>query len=257
MTAVLEGGDLVARYGGATALDAVDVAVGEWEIVGVFGPAGSGKTAVLDALSGSAPLEEGAVFLRGTDVTAVPAFLRARLGIARTWEATMAVRSRTVMHNLLTAQHAHAGYNALAGMLGGPASFGEEAELTRNAQEILDFLGMLPLAEIVVQQLSEQTWRMVDLAMALATDPDVVLLDEPTLGMSAEERIRFGRILAFLRDSLNLTVLVAAREPAGLLDVADYAYVMEAGRVVAQGDGGSVRDGDALLGVYGGGHGAA
>ena len=142
-------------------------------------------------------------------------------------------------------------------MAGGPASFGEEAELRQNAEEVLYFLGMLPLADRIVGRLPEPTRRMCDLATALATDPDLILLDEPTAGMSAEERERFGRILAFLRDSLNLTILAAAREPAGLLGVCDFAYVLEAGRVVAGGEPAAIRSGAALARAYGGRRGAA
>jgi branched-chain amino acid transport system ATP-binding protein len=258
MPGVLEGRDVTVVARGATILDGVTVEVGEWEIVGLFGPAGSGKTTVLDVLTGAMdPPASGVIRLRGADVTGFASSRLARLGIARTWERPGMFPTLTVMQSILTAQHLHAGYATVAGMLGGPASFSEEAELRRNGEEILDYLGMLPVADRVVERLPEPARRMCDLAMALAMDPDVVLLDEPTGGMSAQERSRFGRILAYLRDSLNLTVLVASREPAGLLDVCDFAYVIEAGRVVGSGERAAIRSGRVLAAAYGGERGAA
>lgn len=258
MPGLLEARHLTVVAGGAVLVDGVDLEIGEWEIVGLFGPAGSGKTAVLDALTGMAPRpERGVVRHRGVEVTALAPHRLARRGVARTWERAGMFPTLTVMQSILTAQHAHAGYGIVAGMVGGPASFAEEAELRSDGEEILYFLGLLPVADRIVGHLPEPTRRMCDLATALALDPDVLLLDEPTAGMNAEDRRRFGRILSFLRDSLSVTVLVAAREPAGLLDACDFLYVLEAGRVVANGEPATVRAGDALARAYGGHGGAA
>ena len=257
MTGILEGRDLTVRSPGRTVLDGVDVDVGEWEIVGVFGPASGGKTTIVDALTGFVVPQGGTVRYRGAEVTFLAPHRLARMGISRTWERIGAFPSLTVLQNLLTAQHAHAGYGVLSGIVGGPSSFAEEGELRRNAEEILSFLGMLPLADEMTGRLPEPARRMCDLAMALATDPDVVLLDEPTAGMSWEERARFGHLLRDVRDSLNMTFLVAAREPAGLLDVCDFAYVVQAGRVLASGEPPEIRAGPELARAYGGGRGTA
>ncbi|MGH2711148.1 MAG: ABC transporter ATP-binding protein, partial [Actinomycetota bacterium] len=182
MTQVLEVRDVSIRFGGLQALDGVDIDVGEWEIVGLIGPNGAGKTTFFNCLMSIYKADKGKVVYRGADVTKVQTNKKTAMGMGRTWQNLGVIRSLSVLDNVLTAQHAHVRYGPLSGLLGTPRSFSEEKDLRANAFEILDFLGLLPVAHEKVGGLPYGTQKMCDLAMALATDPDLLLLDEPSSG---------------------------------------------------------------------------
>jgi len=235
MTGVISVRDLSIRFGGLQALDGIDLDVGEWEIVGIIGPNGAGKTTLFNCVTGIYRPDDGTVSYRAEDITNLPTHKRAALGIGRTWQNLGVDRSMTVMENVLTAQHHHVRYQALAGILGGPASFAEEGELRQNAEEILYFLGLLPLSKEIVGGLPYGTQKVCDLAMALATDPDLLLLDEPSSGMGPQEAHQLGETLRFLRDSLNLTIVMIEHHVPLVVGVCDYVYCFNFGRLLAKG----------------------
>jgi branched-chain amino acid transport system ATP-binding protein len=235
MSPVLEAQDLSIRFGGLQALEDVSVDVGEWEIVGLIGPNGAGKTTFFNCITGIYRPGRGRVRYRGQDITRLPTHRRVAMGMGRTWQNLGVERSLTVLENVITAQHAHVRYRALSGILGAPSTFAEERELRTNAEEILYFLGLLPLAKEIVGELPYGTQKLCDLAMALATDPDVLLLDEPSSGMSPEDAHRLGETLRFLRDSLNLTILMIEHHVPLVVGVCDYVYVLNFGKLLARG----------------------
>ena len=236
MTQVLEVRDVAIRFGGLQALDGVDIDVGEWEIVGLIGPNGAGKTTFFNCLMSIYKPDKGKVVYRGKDVTRVPTYKKATMGLGRTWQNLGVIRSLSVLDNVLTAQHGHVRYGALSGTLGSPHSFGEERELRTNAEEILEFLGLLSVAKETVGGLPYGTQKLCDLAMALATDPDVLLLDEPSSGMGPEEAHQLGETLRFLRDSLNLTILMIEHHVPLVVGLCDYVYVLNFGQLLAKGE---------------------
>ena len=249
MTLALEGTGLRLGVGGRGG-EGATVEVGEWEIVGVVGPTGAGKTTLLDALSGIVRPRRGVVRIRGVDVTALPAHQRAAMGVARTFERPAAVPTLTVMDNLLLAQHGHVRYGWLGGMWGWPGTFLEERELARNAEEILDFLGMWDLRRVPAGELSWKARRRCDLAMALATDPTVLLMDEPSAGMDAAEVQDLAGELSVLRSELNLTILLAEHHVQLVAETCDLAYVMSSGQVVARGAPSEIGHHPALVASY-------
>jgi branched-chain amino acid transport system ATP-binding protein len=241
------------RFGGLQALEAVDLDVGEWEIVGLIGPNGAGKTTFFNCLMSIYRPDRGTVRYRGKDVTRAATHRKAALGMGRTWQNLGVIPSLTVLENVLTAQHAHVRYGAVAGMLGSPRSFAEEAELRVNAEEILDFLGLLPVAAESVDGLPYGTQKMCDLAMALATDPEILLLDEPSSGMGPEEAEQLGETLRFLRDSLNLTILMIEHHVPLVVGLCDYVYVLNFGRLLAKGPPAEIQEHPEVIAAYLGG----
>ena len=250
---MLEVRDLSIRFGGLQALDRVSVEVGEWEIVGLIGPNGAGKTTFFNCLMSIYKPDRGTVLYRGKDVTKVATHKKAARGIGRTWQNLGVIRSLSVLENVLIAQHAHVRYGALAGILGSPGSFSEEAELRLNAEEILDFLGLLPLAREQVGGLPYGMQKTVDLAMALATDPDLLLLDEPSSGMGPEEAHRLGETLRFLRDALNLTILMIEHHVPLVVGLCDYVYVLNFGKLLAKGEPREIQQHPDVIAAYLGG----
>jgi branched-chain amino acid transport system ATP-binding protein len=250
---MLEVRDLSIRFGGLQALDQVSVEVGEWEIVGLIGPNGAGKTTFFNCLMSIYKPDRGTVLYRGKDVTKVATHKKAARGIGRTWQNLGVIRSLSVLENVLIAQHGHVRYGALAGILGSPGSFSEEAELRLNAEEILDFLGLLPVAREQVGGLPYGIQKTVDLAMALATDPDLLLLDEPSSGMGPEEAHRLGETLRFLRDALNLTILMIEHHVPLVVGLCDYVYVLNFGKLLAKGEPREIQEHPDVIAAYLGG----
>jgi len=236
VTQVLEARDVSIRFGGLHALEGVDLDVGEWEIVGLIGPNGAGKTTFFNCLTGIYKPNRGTVRFRGRDVSREPAHTRSAMGIGRTWQNLGVIPTLSVLENVMTAQHTHIRYGPLQGLLGTPPSFFEERNLRRDAEEILEFLGLLPVKGELVSELPYGTQKLCDLAMAIATDPDTLLLDEPSSGMSPEEAQQLGSTLRFLRESLNLTILMIEHHVPLVVGVCDYVYVLSFGRLLAKGE---------------------
>ena len=236
MAQVLEVRDMSIRFGGLQALQGVDMDVGEWEIVGLIGPNGAGKTTFFNCLTGIYRPDRGTVRYRGQDVSRMPTHRRTALGIGRTWQNLGVVPSLTVLENVMTAQHGHVRYGILSAITGAPGSFFHERALRRDAREILEFLGLREVAGELVGELPYGTQKLCDLAMALATDPDTLLLDEPSSGMSPEEAHQLGDTLKFLRDALNLTIVMIEHHVPLVVGVCDYVYVLNFGELLAKGE---------------------
>ena len=253
MTAVLEVKNTGIRFGGLVALEDVNVSVPEWEIVGLIGPNGAGKTTLFNCIMGAYQANTGEVFYRGRDISLLPTHRRTALGIGRTFQNIGLVRGLTVLENFLVAQHPRITYGNLSGMLGGPGSFAEERRLRRNAMEVLDFMGLAHLADSTLDGLPYGTLKLIEVGSVLATDPELLLLDEPSSGMGPEEAHEFGERLLQLRKTLNLTVLMIEHHVPLVVGVCDYVYVLNFGKVLTEGKPDEVRSHPEVIAAYLGG----
>src|SRR5919106_2249128 len=250
MAQLLEVRNVSIRFGGLQALQGVDIDVGEWEIVGLIGPNGAGKTTFFNCLTGIYKPNTGTVKYRGRDVTKLATHRRVKLGMGRTRQNLGVSRDLSVMQNMLIAQHAHVPYGPLAGVIGSPVSFAEERNLRRDADEILEFLGLQDVRDEMVGNLSYGTLKLIDLGMALATDPEILLLDEPTSGMGPDEAHKLGDTLRFLRDSLDLTILMIEHHVPLVVGVCDYVYVLNFGQVLTRGEPAEVQRHPEVVAAY-------
>jgi branched-chain amino acid transport system ATP-binding protein len=250
---VLEVHDLTIRFGGLTAIDNVSLAVNEWEIVGLMGPNGAGKTTAFNCITGFYKPNAGRIVYRGQDVTRVPPHRKAAMGMGRTFQNVGMVKSETVLENLLTAQHTKAGYGALQALTGGSAVRQREKELTAHADAILELLGLGEFRDRRLGSLSYGTLKLLELGCALATDPDLLLLDEPSSGMGPEESHELGDRLLALRQALGVTMLLIEHHVPLVTAVCDYVYVLNFGKLLAEGDPESVRNHPEVVAAYLGG----
>jgi branched-chain amino acid transport system ATP-binding protein len=232
---VLEVHDLAIRFGGLQALENVSLEVNEFEIVGLIGPNGAGKTTAFNCITGFYQPNAGRVFYRGKDVTKAPPHAKAAMGFGRTFQNVGMVKSATALENLKTAQHAKAGYDVVSGLLGLGSSLRAERELTEKADAILDLLGLSAIRDRRVGGQSYGTLKLLELGCALATDPDILLLDEPTSGMGPDESDELGERLLTLRKEFGLTMLVIEHHVPLVLRVCDHVYVLNFGRLLAEG----------------------
>jgi branched-chain amino acid transport system ATP-binding protein len=249
--------DVSISFGGLQALDEVELGIGEWEVVGLIGPNGAGKTTLFNCITGLYRPDHGRVWFRGEDVTDLPTHRRAALGMGRTFQQVGLVRSLSVGDNLILAQHSRVGYGVASALAALPGVRAEERRLRRNADEILDFLGLSHLREEPVTGLPYGTLRLVELGQALATDPALLLLDEPSSGMGPEEAEDLGEVILRLRDELELTVFVIEHHVPFVVQVCDYIYVLNFGRLLARGEPQEIQGHPEVIAAYLGEEGAA
>ena len=237
-------------FGGVRALRDVSLRVSELEIVGVIGPNGAGKTTLFDVISGFRRPDAGRVRFRDADITDVPAHQRAAAGIARAFQNVGLIRGATVRTNLLAAEHLAARYSATAGVLGLPATWADERRLSRRAETMAEILGLTYVLDCEVDGLPYGILKHVELAAVLATDPDLVLLDEPTSGMGPGEIGAFAEVLLELRRTFQLTVLMIEHHVPFVSAVCDHVYCLDFGENLAAGPPEEVRTDPAVVEAY-------
>ncbi|HVM15130.1 MAG TPA: ATP-binding cassette domain-containing protein [Egibacteraceae bacterium] len=250
---VLEVKDLSIRFGGLQALQDVSLEVNEYEIVGLIGPNGAGKTTAFNCITGFYQPDTGVVTYRGQDVTQAPPHLKAAMGFGRTFQNVGMVKSATALENLRTAQHAKAGYDAGSGLLGTGKVLNAERRLTEKAEAILELLGLQDIRDKKVGGQSYGTLKLLELGCALATDPDILLLDEPTSGMGPDESDELGDRLLTLRREFALTMLVIEHHVPLVLRVCDHVYVLNFGRLLAEGRPSVIQSHPEVVAAYLGG----
>jgi branched-chain amino acid transport system ATP-binding protein len=247
---VLEIQDLTIRFGGLTAIDGLNLKVDEWEIVGLMGPNGAGKTTAFNCVTGFYKPTRGRVLYKGRDVTKIPPHRKAAMGIGRTFQNVGMVKSETALENLLTAQHTRAGYGAIQGITGTSVVRQREKDLVAHAEVILDLLGLSAIRDRRIGALPYGTLKLLELGCALATDPELLLLDEPSSGMGPEESHQLGDRLLGLRRELGVTMLLIEHHVPLVTAVCDYVYVLNFGRLIAEGDAEHVRNHPEVVSAY-------
>jgi branched-chain amino acid transport system ATP-binding protein len=238
---VLETDDLSIQFGGIKALQNVNLRAGEWEIVGIIGPNGAGKTTLFNCITGFYQPTRGLVRYRGRDISTMPVHARTALGIGRTFQNVGLVKNASVAENLATAQHLQVDYDPWAGILGGPATFEEERRVRERGELILD---LLDLGEVALERVADLPYgvlKRVEIAAVLATDPDLLLLDEPGSGMGPEEAHHLGDTLLSLRKQFGLTIVMIDHHVPLVTRVSDYVYCLNFGEVLAEGRPDEVR----------------
>ena len=247
---VLEVVNLDITFGGVRALNQVSISVGEWEIVGIIGPNGAGKTTLFNCVTGFYAPTTGRVHYRQQDITGLPVHRRAALGIGRTFQNVGLVKGSTALENLLTAQHLEVGYDTIAGIFGAPQSFAEENKLRRRASMLLEMLNLAEIADERVADLPYGVLKRLEIATVLATDPDLLLLDEPGSGMGPEEAHALGDVLLEIRTEFGVTIVMIDHHVPLVTRVSDYVYCLNFGEVLAEGPPDVVRNHPEVVRAY-------
>ncbi len=223
------------RFGGLQAVDGASLDVPRGRIVGLIGPNGAGKTTVFNVVSGHIRPQEGTVRLLGRDVSGLPAHARAAAGLGRTFQQIGLAKDLSVTENLLLAQHSVAHYSAPEALLHVGRTGPAERELRERAREAVHALGFDKDADTPVRLLSHGQQRIVEIGCVLVTAPELVMLDEPSAGMSPGAAENLAVRLRDIRDQLGRTVLIIEHNIPLVLDVCDDLYVLAMGKVIASG----------------------
>ena len=236
--ASLEVQSLVLAFGKVTAVNNVSLKVKAGELVSIIGPNGAGKTSLLNCINGFYRPQSGKILLDGRDVTKVPMHVRARMGIARTFQNVQLYLHETVLENVRAAYAAYARYDPISllkSMLWlGPAAR-EEEKVFESAEEIIDYLEMWEYRNRVVAHLPLGLKRRVELARALALNPKVLLLDEPMSGLTFDEKYDMVRFILDLNEEKGITVLLIEHDLKVVMEVTPRVVVMHQGMVIADG----------------------
>ncbi|MDQ1445345.1 MAG: branched-chain amino acid transport system ATP-binding protein [Acidimicrobiaceae bacterium] len=247
---VLETRGCSIRFGGVQALTDVTLRVDEYEIVGLIGPNGAGKTTIFNCITGFYRPQRGKVTFKGVDVSDVGPHDRSAMGMGRTFQNVGLVKTETVLDNMLTAQHAAIDYSPLAGIVGSPTTFGAERRLRQRADALLEILNLGHLRDRPVAGLPYGVLKRVEIATALATDPDLLLLDEPGSGLGPEEADKLGDELLGLRHEFDLTIVMIEHHVPLVVRICDYVYCLNFGQLLTEGKPLEVRNHPEVVAAY-------
>ncbi|HEX7716414.1 MAG TPA: ABC transporter ATP-binding protein [Marmoricola sp.] len=229
---LLQVDDVVVQFGGVTAVNHASFEVERGSITGLIGPNGAGKTTCFNVITGLQAPTSGHVRLDGHDITRMAVHRRARRGIGRTFQRLEAFGSLTVWDNVRTALDIHDGFTGLLRGVDGTAD--------ADVEELLDRVGILQYADERADSIPTGTARLLELARALACNPRLLLLDEPSSGLDETETEDFGRLLTELADE-GRTVLMVEHDMALVMGVCDTLHVLDFGTIIAQGTPAEIR----------------
>ncbi|WP_449046094.1 ABC transporter ATP-binding protein [Paracoccus versutus] len=222
------------NFGGVIASNDVSMRVPTGRITGLIGPNGAGKTTLINLITGMLSLSSGRVLFGGRDISAEPADKVARAGMGRTFQNIRLQKEASVLANVMVGFHRHETCSLVAAILGLPSSRREDALLRQKAMALLGRFGMAGHADSPAGSLAYGHQRKVEMMRALATDPDLILLDEPVAGMNDVEALQLGRIFRELADE-GKAILLIEHNMRFVQELCDHVYVLDGGRLIAEG----------------------
>ena len=242
---------LTLAFGGVRALGGVGFDVAPGSITAVIGPNGAGKTSLFNTISGFYKPTSGHVRFKGQDITQVPAPQRAKMGLGRSFQNIALFRGMTVLDNIKLGRHAHLKTNVLDALLYFGRARREEAALRTDIEErIIDFLEIDHIRHAPVAALSYGLQKRVEMARALAMQPEILMLDEPVAGMNREETEDMARFILDVRAEWGVTVLMVEHDMGMVMDLSDHVVVLNFGQVIAQGQPAHVQADPEVIRAY-------
>ncbi len=238
------------NFGGLKALKDINFALYEGESLGVIGPNGAGKTTLFNIISGYFNPDSGSIVFRGSDITRLPAYKRAQIGISRTFQNLEIFADMSVLENVMTGMHhLHRG-GFISNLLALPLVWKEEKEIREKSRFILDLVNLLDLADVRAGDLPFGKMRLVELARALAADPVLLLLDETASGLNTRETLEFMDLLNKIKDKFGLTLLIVEHDMDFIMEFCSRLVVLDFGEIIARGVPEEIRKNPAVIKAY-------
>lgn len=250
MSPLLQVKNVTKKYGGLTANNDISFDVTENEILSVIGPNGAGKSTLFKMISSFVPTTSGEVLYRGERISNLKPHIVAQKGVVRTFQETTIFKSMTVRESVVVAQHLRA-KASLAGYFWGSRSAKEDvATFELYADELLNFLGMAGISNEQASNLPQGSLRALGVAIGLATNPKVLLLDEPFAGMNHDETMRMVDLVRSVRDERGVTVMLVEHDMPAVMNISDRIVVLNFGEKIAEGTPSEIQNNEKVIEAY-------
>lgn len=248
--AILEVKNLGISFGGLRAVDGFNIKIEKGQLYGLIGPNGAGKTTIFNMLTGVYKPTDGLIELDGQNITGKKTIEINKVGIARTFQNIRLFKDLTVLDNVKVGLHNHHKYSTLAGILRLPSYHKVEKEMNAKAMELLEVFGLDGEANQLASNLPYGKQRKLEIARALATEPKILLLDEPAAGMNPNETIELMETIRFVRDKFDMTVLLIEHDMKLVSGICEELTVLNFGQVLAQGKTSDVLNNPEVIKAY-------
>lgn len=247
---LLRADSITMRFGGVTAVSDMSLAIPCGSIVGVIGPNGAGKTTLFNVLSGFYTPQEGQVVFDGRSIRGLAPYRVCKLGMARTFQNIRLSGQMSVLENVMVGCHVRRRGSWWMAPLGLPMYYREEQAIREKAMRLVERLDLLPYMEEKAGSLPYGAQRRLEIARALATEPKMLLLDEPAAGMNPQESLDLMHFIEHIRDEFDLTILLIEHDMKVVMGVCRHIWVMEYGALIAEGDPEAIRSNPEVIRAY-------
>ncbi len=247
---LLETKNLGISFGGLRAVNAFDISVEKGQLYGLIGPNGAGKTTIFNLLTGVYQPDEGAILLDGMNLTGKKTIDICKAGIARTFQNIRLFGDMSVLDNVKVGLHNHYPYSTFEGILRLPRFYKVEREMNEKAMELLKVFGLEEYADYKAENLPYGQQRKLEIARAMATEPKLLLLDEPAAGMNPNETKELMDTIRFVRDHFDMTILLIEHDMKLVSGICEKLTVLNFGEVLAQGDTQDVLNNPEVITAY-------